>query len=165
VTRFAALIYPLHDPDRRADPMSWPQAERPGEPADTNRPWHWVSRAEDAGQHPLPLGWNQNLRNWVTWDGTNLGPAEAAKRFTYLGPCLTPPETSTLVADAVAQVVPPPVAAPEEPRGLAALAASALPDPPPAMVYRKDAIRNHLLIFAGTLFGTLFLIDKFNLMR
>ena len=50
-------------------------------------------------------------------------------------------------------------------RGLAALGATSIPDPPPAMVFRKDAVRNHLLIFAGTLFGTLFLIEKFNLMR
>jgi hypothetical protein len=33
------------------------------------------------------------------------------------------------------------------------------------MVFRKDAVRNHLLIFAGTLFGTLFLLDQFNMMR
>ena len=63
---------------------------------------------------------------------------------------------------AVAAVVPAPAA---ELRGLAALGASSVPDPPPELVRRKDAIRNHLLIFAGTLFGTLFLIDKFNLMR
>ncbi|WP_270936566.1 hypothetical protein, partial [Falsiroseomonas oryzae] len=67
--------------------------------------------------------------------------------------------------EAVAQATPAAPPPEEEPRGLAALAASALPEPPPAMVYKKDAIRNHLLIFAGTLFGTLFIIDKFNIMR
>jgi hypothetical protein len=53
----------------------------------------------------------------------------------------------------------------EEPRGLAALAASAPPEPPPATVYRRDAVRNHLLIFAGTLFGTIFVIEEFGLMQ
>jgi hypothetical protein len=33
------------------------------------------------------------------------------------------------------------------------------------MVYRAAAVRNHLLIFAGTLFGTLFIIEKFNIMK
>jgi hypothetical protein len=142
--------------------MSWPIAERPGEPADTNRPWHWVARADDGGRHPLPLGWNPHLRNWAQWDGTSLAPAEAAQRFAYLGPCMTPAEAEAKLAAAVAAIAPAPVA---EPRGLAALAANSVPDPPPTLVFRKDAIRNHLLIFAGTLFGTLFLIDKFNLMR
>ncbi len=139
--------------------MSWPDPQRPGEPADPGRPWHWVHRAEDRHGHPLPIGWNMHLRHWVLWDGATIGPEEAARRFAYAGPCLTPAETHAAVSDAVAAADPP------EPRGLAALAASALPEPPPAMVYRKEAIRNHLLIFAGTLFGTAFLIDKFNLMR
>ncbi len=145
--------------------MSWPIAARPGEPADPNRPWHWVSRAEDSGLHPLPVGWNPHLRHWVLWDGATIGTEEAAKRFAYLGPCLTPAENQAAVAQAVAAATPAEPPPEREPRGLAALAASALPEPPPATVYRKDAIRNHLLIFAGTLFGTLFLIDKFNLMR
>jgi hypothetical protein len=148
--------------------MSWPDPQRPGEPADTHRPWHWVSRAEDAGQHPLPLGWNPHLRHWVMWDGNTIAPDEAGRRFGYLGPCMTPGETQAAVADAVAAATPaapPPERAPEPPRGLAALAASALPEPPPAMVYRAAAVRNHLLIFAGTIFATLFLAEKFNLMK
>jgi len=144
--------------------MAWPDPQRPGEPGDPQRPWHWVGRAEDAAAHPLPLGWNPHLRHWIAWDGATLSPEEAGRRFTYLGPCRTPAETEALVADAVAAAAPAALP-PEEPRGLAALAASAMPDPPPAMVYRKDAIRIHLLIFAGTLFGTLFLVDKFNLLR
>ncbi|HEV7265429.1 MAG TPA: hypothetical protein VGN83_10985 [Falsiroseomonas sp.] len=145
--------------------MSWPDPQRPGEPADPSRPWHWVNRAEDRHGHPLPIGWNQHLRHWVIWDGSTLGPEEAARRFAYAGPCLTPAEAEARVAEAVAEATPAAPPPDEPPRGLAALAASALPDPPPAMVYRKDAIRNHLLIFAGTLFGTLFLADQFNLMR
>jgi hypothetical protein len=141
--------------------MSWPDA-RLGEPSDPNRPWHWVGRAEDGGAHPLPVGWNPHLRHWVLWDGSTIGPEEAARRFAYLGPCLTPAETQAAVADAVAAAAPAPEA---EPRGLAALAASALPDPPPAMVYRKKAAAMHLMIFAGTLFGTLFIVEKFGLMR
>ncbi|MBU8543615.1 MULTISPECIES: hypothetical protein [Roseomonadaceae] len=130
--------------------MAWPDPHRPGEPADPSRPWHWVARIEDgAAATPLPIGWNGALRNWMVWDGSAVTAAEAARRFTYLGPCLTPAE-----AQARAE------SAPEEPRGLAALAASATPPPPPAMVFRKDAVRNHLLIFAGTLFGTLFLAEK-----
>ncbi len=141
----------------------WPDPQRPGMPADPSRPWHWVTRRE-GGAAPLPVGWNGAMGHWMVWDGTNVGPEEAARRFAYLGPCLTPAEAEAALAkarrDAEAATRPP-----AEPRGLAALAASAIPDPPPAMVFRKDAIRNHLLIFAGTLFGTLFLIDKFNLMR
>lgn len=148
--------------------MSWPDAERPGEPVESNRPWHWVSRTEDGGLHPLPVGWNPHLRHWILWDGSTIGPEEAARRYAYVGVCLTPAEIEAAVADAVAAATPaapPPERPAEPPRGLAALAASAVPDPPPAMVFRKDAIRVHLLVFAGTLFGTLFMIDKFNLMR
>jgi hypothetical protein len=148
--------------------MSWPHAERPGEPADTSRPWHWVTRREDGGLHPLPIGWNPHLRHWVTWDGGTLAPREAAERFGYLGPCVTPAEAEAKLAEAVAAATPaapPREVPPGELRGLAGLAANSIPDPPPTMVFRKDAIRNHLLIFAGTLFGTLFLIDKFNIMR
>jgi hypothetical protein len=99
----------------------------------------------------------------VTWDGATLAPAEAAARFPYLVPILTPAESESRVAQAAA--APPRVVPPGELRGLAGLGATSIPDPPPTMVFKKDAIRNHLLIFAGTLFGTLFLIDKFNLMR
>jgi hypothetical protein len=84
--------------------MPWPDPQRPGEPAESSRPWHWVTRGEDGGLHPLPLGWNPHLRHWV---------------------------------------------------------ASAAPPPPLKMVYKKDAVRNHVLIFLGTLFGTLFLLDQF----
>ncbi|OYW08361.1 MAG: hypothetical protein B7Z53_04870 [Rhodospirillales bacterium 12-71-4] len=109
-----------------------------------------MARVEDAGGAPLPIGWNGALRQWMVWDGSALTAVEAARRFRYLGPCLTPEEV------AAARTV---RAAAEEPRGLAALAASATPPPPPAMVFRRDAVRNHLLIFAGTLAGTLFLAE------
>jgi hypothetical protein len=152
--------------------MSWPDAARPGEPADTTRPWHWVTRRDDGGMHPLPVGWNPHLRHWVLWDGATIGTEEAARRFGYLGPALTPTEAEARAAEAAAAAVraaPPAAPEPERPpqplRGLAALAASAPPEPLPAMVFRKDAIRVHLLIFAGTLFGTLFVIDKFNVLR
>ena len=138
--------------------MAWPNPTHPGEPADS-RPWHWVARVEDGSRTALPIGWNGALRQWMVWDGSAVGPEEAARRFLYLGPCLTPTETEAALAEAKSG------AAAEPLRGLAALAASATPPPPPSMVFRKDAIRNHLLIFAGTLFGTMFLIDKFNLMR
>jgi hypothetical protein len=141
--------------------MSWPDAERPGEPTDPNRPWHWVAEAGGAEATPLPIGWTPHLRRWALWDATTIGPAEAAQRFRYLGPALTPEEASRALEAARQAAIP---AEPQPPRGLAALAASALPEPPPAMVYRKDAIRNHILIFAGTLFGTLFLAEKFNLL-
>jgi hypothetical protein len=135
--------------------MAWPDPARPGEPADAARPWHWVARSDDTGRAPLPIGWNGALRQWMVWDGSAVTAPEAARRFIYLGPCLTPAEAAEAQARALAQ--PPP--APEEPRGLAALAASATPPPPPSMVFRKDAVRNHLLIFGGTLFGTLFLAE------
>jgi hypothetical protein len=137
--------------------MAWPNTAHPGEPADS-RPWHWVARVEDAGRTALPIGWNGALRQWMVWDGSTVGPEEAARRFTYLGPCLTPAETEAALeaAKAAAQGGAPA----REPRGLDALVASATPPPPPAMVYRKDAIRNHLLIFAGTLAGAIFLAEK-----
>ncbi|MBX9596258.1 MAG: hypothetical protein K2X46_17970 [Roseomonas sp.] len=128
--------------------MAWPNPTRPGEPADANRPWHWVARSDDTSRVPLPIGWNGAMRAWMVWDGSTVSAAEAAQRFTYLGPCLTPAETKAAQA------------ASAEPRGLAALAASATPPPPPAMIYKKDAVRVHLLIFAGTLFATLFLAEK-----
>jgi hypothetical protein len=132
--------------------MSWPDPARRGEPADAARPWHWLSRSEDEGRNPQPFAWNPNLRQWTEWNGGTHAAAEAAWRFSYVGPALTPEEVQLARDDG-------------QPRGLAGLAASALPDPPPAMVYRKDAVRNHLLIFAGTLFGTLFIVDKFNILR
>lgn len=139
--------------------MAWPDPKRPGEPADPSRPWHWVARTEDRSRAPLPIGWNGALRQWMVWDGSAVTAEEAVRRFTYLGPCLTPAETEQALAAALAAAVPAAPAKPQEPRGLAALAASAVPPPPPAMVFRKDAVRNHLLIFAGTLFGTLFIAE------
>jgi hypothetical protein len=83
----------------------------------------------------------------VLWDGATIGPEEAGRRFAYLHPCLTPAETEARIAESEA------AAAPRE------------PEEPPAMVYRRDAVRNRLLIFAGTLFGTIFVIEKFGLMQ
>ncbi len=143
--------------------MPWPDAARPGRPADPDRPWHWLAEAE--GGPPRPAGWNAHLGNWVLWDRSTVEPDEAARRFAYVGPALTPAEAETALAKARASAVPPPPAEPEVPRGLAALAASSVPDPPPAMVYRKDAVRNHILIFVGTLVATIFLIETFGLMR
>ena len=130
--------------------MAWPNPARPGEPADA-RPWHWVARVEDSGATPLPIGWNGALGQWMVWDGSAVAPAEAARRFAYLGPCLTPAETRAEISQAGQ--------AAQAPRGWAALAASAVAPPPPAMMFRRDAIRNYLLIFAGTLFGVLFLAE------
>jgi len=130
--------------------MAWPNPERPGEPIDP-RPWHWAARIEDISSTPLPIGWNGALGQWMVWDGSTVSPADAARRFNYLGPCLTPDETGAAIAKARAAV--------QEPRGLAALAASAVPPPPPAMMFRKDAIRNYLLIFAGTVTIILFLAE------
>jgi len=144
--------------------MAWPNPVHPGQPADA-RPWHWVARVEDPSRTPLPVGWNGALRQWMVWDGSAVGPEEAARRFAYLGPCLTPAETSAAVQKAEAAVqkteasVHKAEAKPREPRGLDALVASAVPPPPPKMMFRKDAIRNNLLIFAGTVSGTLFLAE------
>jgi hypothetical protein len=141
--------------------MAWPNPAHPGEPIDPNRPWHWVARVEDGGMAPLPIGWNAALRHWVVWDGSTVAPEEAARRYRYLGPCLTPAEAEAALAAAKASALPAgPPPPPEEPRGLAALAAAAVPPPPPAMIYRKDAVRMHVLIFAGTLAATLFLAEK-----
>lgn len=142
--------------------MSWPDPRRPGHPADTTRAWHWVARTEDAARNAMPLGWNAQLGQWMGWDGRMMPPEEVAGRFAYLAPAAMPAEVEAAIARAVAAAVP---AGPEEPRGLAGLVASAVPEPPPAMVYRRDAIRNHLLIFAGTLVATLFLVETFGLMR
>ena len=119
---------------------TWPNTARPGEPADTARPWHWLARLDDGGQAPVPLGWNPAARQWLSWDGTALAPEEAARRFRYLGPALPPAEG---VVEAAATEKFSPVSA-----------------HPADMVPRRDAIRNHLLIFAGSVVATLFLAEK-----
>ena len=119
---------------------AWPNAARPGEPTDAARPWHWLARLDDGGLAPLPMGWNAAARQWLSWDGSALAPEEAARRFRYLGPALTP-------AEVAAEAVP---AAPIE----------TLPVAPADMVPRRDAIRNHLLIFVGSVVATLFLAEK-----
>ena len=119
---------------------AWPNTARPGEPADTARPWHWVAHLDDGGQAPVPLGWNPAARQWLSWDGSALAPEEAARRFRYLGPALTPAE---VVAEAkTVEIV------------------DTTPVPPADMVPRRDAIRNHLLIFVGSVVATLFLAEK-----
>jgi hypothetical protein len=135
--------------------MAWPEPARPGEPADSSRPWHWVARLEDGRRTPLPIGWNGAMRQWMVWDGSAVGPEEAVRRFAYLGPCMTPAELKAAIEEAGSATGQPQ----REPRGLDALVASATPPPPPTLMLRKDAIRNQLLIFAGTLFGTLFLAE------
>jgi hypothetical protein len=88
----------------------------------------------------LPLGWNSAARQWLSWDGSALSPEEAARRFRYLGPALTPAE---ITAEATqADIIEPIQAAPLD------------------MVPRRDAIRNHLLIFVGSVVAMLFLAEK-----
>jgi hypothetical protein len=115
---------------------AWPDAARPGEPADSARPWHWLARLDDGGQAPVPLGWNAAARQWLSWDGSAMAPAEAARRFRYLGPALTPDEVA------------------------AAETGEAQPPVPVDMVPRRDAIRNHVLIFIGSVVTTVFLAEK-----
>ncbi|MFM7778863.1 MAG: hypothetical protein ACKPB8_08915 [Alphaproteobacteria bacterium] len=119
---------------------AWPDATRPGEPADTTRAWHWLARFDDDGQAPLPMGWNAAARQWLAWDGSALAPAEAARRFRYLGLALTPAE---IVAES----------APAE-------LAETMPAIPADMIPRRDAIRNHLLICVGSVVATLFVAEK-----
>jgi len=119
---------------------AWPNTARPGEPADTARPWHWLARLDDGGQAPVPLGWNSAARQWLSWDGTALAPQEAARRFRYLGPAMTPAEVAA------------------ETKPVETLEAA--PTLPPNMVPRRDAVRNHLLIFVGSVVATLFLAEK-----
>jgi hypothetical protein len=95
---------------------------------------------DDGGQAPLPLGWNPAARQWLSWDGSALAPEEAARRFRYLGPALTPAE--------VAEEAPP------------AEVVATTPAYPVDMVPKRDAIRNHLLIFVGSVVATLFLAEK-----
>jgi hypothetical protein len=99
-----------------------------------------LARLDDGGQAPVPLGWNSAARQWLSWDGSALAPAEAARRFRYLGPALTPEEVAV------------------ETKPVEVLEAT--PTPPADMVPRRDAIRNHLLIFAGSVVATLFLAEK-----
>jgi hypothetical protein len=125
---------------RRKKMNAWPDAARPGEPADTARAWHWLARLDDGGQAPMPMGWNAAARQWFAWDGTALAPAEAARRFRYLGPALTPIEVAAEAAQAEPAETTPPI--------------------PADMVLRRDAIRNHLLIFVGSVVATLFVAEK-----
>jgi hypothetical protein len=133
----------------------WPNPERPGEPADPARPWHWVTRAGDAGGTPLPIGWNGALRQWLVWDGAPISPEEAAQRFAYVGPCQTPAETKALVAEAAEG------AASKELRGYAGMAAAAAnrPELPPAMMLRKHAIMANIGVFIGTAVTILYLAE------
>ena len=119
---------------------AWPNAARPGEPTDAARPWHWLARLDDGGLAPLPMGWNAAARQWLSWDGSALAPEEAARRFRYLGPALTPAEVATEAVQA----------APIE----------TIPAAPVDMVPRRDAVRNHVLIFVGSVVATLFLAEK-----
>ena len=119
---------------------AWPNTARPGEPADTARPWHWLARLDDGGQAPVPLGWNSAARQWLSWDGSALAPEEAARRFRYLCPAL-PPAEGAVEAAATEKFTP-------------------VPAHPADMVPRRDAIRNHVLIFAGSVVATLFLAEK-----
>jgi hypothetical protein len=120
--------------------IAWPNTARPGEPADTARPWHWLARLDDGGQAPVPLGWNSAARQWLCWDGTALAPEEAARRFRYLGPALTPAEVAAETRPVEIQ--------------------EATPALPYDMVPRRDAVRNHLLIFVGSVVATLFFAEK-----
>lgn len=116
---------------------TWPNAARPGEPADTARPWHWLARLDDGGQAPLPLGWNAAARLLLGQARYHPMKAIVARRFRYLGPALTPAEVEAKAEPAVV----------EQPQ-------------PVDMVPRRDAIRNHLLIFVGSVVATLFLAEK-----
>ena len=120
--------------------IAWPNTARPGEPADTTRAWHWLARLDDGGQAPVPLGWNSAARQWLSWDGTALAPEEAARRFRYLGPALTPAEVAAETRPVEIQ--------------------EATPALPHDMVPRRDAVRNHLLIFVGSVVATLVLAEK-----
>jgi hypothetical protein len=119
---------------------AWPNTARPGEPADTARPWHWLAHVDDGGRAPVPLGWNPAARQWLSWNGTALAPEEAARRFRYLGPALTPDEVAAETAQAEAMPI--------------------MPAIPVDTVPRRDAIRNHLLIFVGSVVATLFIAEK-----
>jgi hypothetical protein len=99
-----------------------------------------LARLDDGGQAPVPLGWNSAARQWLSWDGTALAPEEAARRFRYLGPALTPAEVATETRPVEIQ--------------------EATPALPHDMVFRRDAVRNHLLIFVGSVVATLFLVEK-----
>ncbi|MFN7305481.1 MAG: hypothetical protein ACK5TQ_02735, partial [Acetobacteraceae bacterium] len=74
-----------------------------------------------------------------SWDGSALAPAEAARRFRYLGPALTPAEVAAETAEAEA---------------------AALPAQPGDMVPKRVAIRNHLLLFVVSVVATLVLAEK-----
>jgi hypothetical protein len=99
-----------------------------------------LARLDDGGQAPVPLGWNPAVRQWLSWDGSALAPAEAARRFRYLGPALTPAEVAAEAAQAEAMPSMPPM--------------------PVDMVRKRDAIRNHVLIFIGSVVATLFVAEK-----
>jgi hypothetical protein len=99
-----------------------------------------LARLDDGGQAPIPLGWNSAARQWLSWDGSALAPEEAARRFRYLGPALPPAEGVVEVASA---------------ERFAPVSAH-----PADMILRRDAIRNHLLIFVGSVVATLFLAEK-----
>ena len=79
------------------NPGGWPDAARPGVPANPERDgWHWLRRASD-GQI-ICTKWSAEQGGWV--DGVTLSPASVVEfGVTYLGPCLTPAEVSDTLAE------------------------------------------------------------------
>lgn len=83
------------------NPDGWPDADRPGVPADPERDgWHWI------------IGWNRTpfVAQWVAdteqfvgggiyeWrDGEDVAQGVVAQGWTYGGPCLTPAEVAARV--------------------------------------------------------------------
>lgn len=75
------------------DPHGWPDASKPGVPLHPERNgWHWLQF--EGAPKPFPWCWlpateTDPVAAWGNGDGRELTTAGAAKRWRYLGPCLT----------------------------------------------------------------------------
>jgi hypothetical protein len=75
------------------DPNGWPDASKPGYPANPERDgWHWVQWPR--GGDLTCQWWRVTLsgaRGWAEW-----GNGHVAAQYRYLGPCHTPAEVAAL---------------------------------------------------------------------
>lgn len=78
------------------NPGGWPDAARPGVPANPERDgWHWLQFNDD---RPIPLAWIAEIDAWASGAAyTPEGVVELGWR--YRGPCLTPAEVSDTLAE------------------------------------------------------------------
>lgn len=80
-----------------SDPNGWPDASKPGYPANPERDgWHWLMIGHGIA-HPFPMLWCASGDMWEAGDDGYVDAADISTRWRYLGPCLTPAEVAAAV--------------------------------------------------------------------